>query len=180
MAAFQTASILTTTGYATQDFKFWHPLACMLLFLLMSVGGCAGSTGGRSEVHSRAAAVQVRSARGGAVFSIPRRVLPVRQDGRSVAEKVVGGVIGFIILFIVFFTLSILFLSLFGLDFVTAATATAASLGNIGPGLGQVGPADNYFWMPTAAKLWLVLCMLLGRLEIYSIVVLLSPAFWRR
>lgn len=178
-AAFQTAAILTTTGYATQDFEVWHPLACMLLFLLMSMGGCAGSTGGGSKCI-RIQLLFKSARREVARLLYPKAVLPVRQDGRSVPEKVIAGVIGFIILFLIFFTLSVLFLSLLGLDFVTAITATASSLGNIGPGLGQVGPTDNYFWMPTAAKLWLVLCMLLGRLEIYSIVVLFSPAFWRR
>ncbi len=178
-AAFQTASILTTTGYATQDFELWHPVACMLLFVLMSVGGCAGSTGGgvkciRIQLLCKSAAREVKR------LLYPKAVIHVRQDGRPVTDKVMAGIIGFIILFGIFFVLSVVFLSALGLDFVTATTATAASLGNIGPGLGAVGPTDNYLWMPSLAKLWLILCMLLGRLEIYSIVVLASPAFWRR
>lgn len=178
-AAFQTASILTTTGFATHDYNTWHPLACMLLFILMTVGGCAGSTAGgvkciRVQILFKSAKCEVSR------LLYPKAILHVRQDGKSVPDKIVSAVIGFIVLYSLFFLLSIVFLSLLGFDFVTASSATAATLGNIGPGLGLVGPVSNYAWMPAIAKLWLIFCMLLGRLEVYSIVILFARSFWRR
>ncbi|MFH1738288.1 MAG: potassium transporter TrkG [bacterium] len=177
--AFQVGSILTTTGYCSTDFEQWPHTARMLLFVLMIIGGCAGSTGGGAKVV-RIVLVFKTGYREVLRLIRPKAVYLVRLDRRPVPEKVVAGVVGFIILYVGIATFSVLFLSILNMDFVTAMTATAASLSNIGPGLELIGPYDNYAWMPLIAKWWLCFLMILGRLEIYSVLVLLAPSFWRR
>lgn len=178
-AAFQIGAILTTTGYSSTDFEQWAPIATMVLFLLMIMGGCAGSTGGGVKVV-RIVLVFKAGYREVLRLIRPKAVYLIRLDRRPIQEKIIAGIIGFMILYVGVATISVLFLSLFYMDFVTATTATVACLCNIGPGLGDIGPYDNYAWIPMLPKWWMMFLMILGRLEIYSVLVLLAPSFWRR
>jgi trk system potassium uptake protein TrkH len=110
----------------------------------------------------------------------PRAVFPLKLDGRPVPESVLGGIWGFFLLFIFLMVLAALILAGLGVDLVTSFAAAIACIGNIGPGLGDVGPTDNYAALPLAAKWVLTFCMLLGRLEIYTVIILITPEFWRK
>lgn len=176
---FQTASIMTTTGFATADFELWHPLAQMGLFLLMFVGGCAGSTGGGIKVIRIVLLAKI-AYREMYRLLYPAAVVMIKMDEKTVPDKVLSGISGFFILATAVFIVSIGILSAYSIDFVTAMTATAACLFNIGPGLGAVGPYDNYAELPVLIKWWLTFCMVVGRLEFYSVLILTAPDFWRR
>jgi len=172
-AAFQAATVVTTTGFATVDFDTWPNFSKAILFLLMFVGGCAGSTGGSVKVVRilivlKKMAVDLRR------MVRPHAVLPVRVGRRAIPDDVVGSVTTFFLLFLTLFAtggLLVAFLS--GLDLVSAFSASAACLGNIGPGFGRVGATMNYAFLPWTAKLVLVGLMLVGRLELYTVLVLL-------
>ncbi len=177
-AVFQTVSIATTTGFATADFGGWSSAAQISLLLLMFVGGCAGSTGGSIKVLR----VMILLKQGRVELKRllhPRAVIPVRIDGRTVPPAVVVNILGFLFLYIGLLILSTLALALMGLDLVSAFSSVAASIGNIGPGLGSVGPAASYQHVPVAGKWLLSFCMLAGRLEIYTVLVLFTRDFWR-
>jgi trk system potassium uptake protein TrkH len=178
-ASFQTASILTTTGYATADYELWPPLAQMVLVVLIFIGGSAGSTAG-SVKCMRIMLLFKHAYRELRRLIHPRAVIPVKLGGRVVAEEVIQSVWGFFMLFLGLLAASFLILAAMGLDPATSFTAVAATIGNIGPGLGSVGPADNYAHLPQAAKAVLILCMVLGRLEVYTVFILFVPEFWRK
>lgn len=174
---FQVVSITTTTGFATADFGLWPATARFVLLFLMFVGGCAGSTGGSIKVVRvliifKQGLAELRK------LLHPRAVIPVRIDGRSVPQDVVVNILGFLFLYIGLLFLSTLALTLMGLDILTAFSSVAASIGNIGPGLGAVGPAANYQHIPLAGKWLLSFCMLAGRLEIYTVLVIFTRDFW--
>ncbi len=178
-AAFQVVSITTTTGFATADFGGWPVFSRMLLVGLMFVGGCAGSTAGsmkvmRMVIGLRSAFREVRL-----IFS-PNTVITIIVGGKRVPDSVIRSVAGFFILYLSIWGAGAVLLTLIGPDLVTAATASAATLGNIGPGLRAVGPTQNYAFFSAADKSLMVLLMWMGRLEIYSIAALFSRAFWRR
>jgi trk system potassium uptake protein TrkH len=179
---FQVASILTTTGYNSADFEAWGkaaPLAPVLLFLLMFVGGMAGSTGGGMKVV-RVWLVLKHGYRELFRLIHPHAVRHVKVGGKVVGEHVLDAVIGFVGLYLALFLVATLTLAMFGHDFVTSFSAVAACIGNIGPGLGTVGPLDNFAHLQTPVKWVLSACMLLGRLEIYTILLLIVPEFWRK
>lgn len=178
-AAFQTASILTTTGYATRDFGAWPVLLQTLLLVLMFIGGCAGSTGGGMKV-ARIMVVFKVAYRELVRLAHPRAVITVRLGKNVVKDSVVQGITGVVIFFIGTFVLSTLTMAAMGLDMVTALSSVAACIGNVGPGLGDVGPIENYFAIPQPGKWLLAFNMLAGRLEIYTVLVMFSPHFWRR
>jgi len=178
LASFQAVSIQTTTGFATADFDAWPSFCRLLLVMLMFVGGCAGSTGGsmkvvRFLVAGKLAIVQVRR------FFRPRRVSRVRVGDEVISADMLGTISGFFILFLATWALVALAVALTGSDLVTAATASIACLGNIGPGLSAVGATQNYSDMPAAAKLILAAAMIIGRLEVYTVLGLVSRSFWR-
>ncbi|MEW6265591.1 MAG: TrkH family potassium uptake protein [Thermodesulfobacteriota bacterium] len=178
-AAFQVASILTTTGFATADFERWPYLAQMVLVACYFIGGSAGSTGGsikcvRIMLLLKHAYRELRR------LIHPRAVFPIRLDGRIVSEDVLFSVWGFFILYLGVYLAASLALAALGQDLATAFTATAVTLGNIGPGLGTVGPAENFAHLPYAAKTILILCMVIGRLEVYTVLVLFIPEFWKK
>jgi trk system potassium uptake protein TrkH len=179
LAAFQTATILTTTGFATADYSLWPTWCLGLLLPLMFVGGSAGSTGGGPKVM-RVLVVLKQSASELRRLVHPRVVAPVRLNGRTVERQVVSSVYSFMGLYLGVFVVIGLILAGLGLDLVDAFSAAIACLGNIGPGLGSVGPAGNYAHLSDAAKWLLSLAMIVGRLEIYTVLVLLVPDFWRR
>ncbi len=178
-AAFQTASILTTTGYATADFAQWPIALQFLLLTLMFIGGCAGSTGGGMKVARIVVVVKV-AYRELLRIAHPRAISPVRMGSQIVGESMVQAILGVVIFFVSTFTLSTLAMAALGVDLVTALSSVAACIGNVGPGLADVGPTANYYFIPDAGKWLLLFNMLAGRLEIYTVLILFSPHFWRR
>jgi trk system potassium uptake protein TrkH len=178
LAAFQTATILTTTGFATEDFSLWPPFALAILVGLMFVGGSAGSTGGGPKCM-RIMLVVKRSYLELNRLIHPRMMATVTMGGRVVDRSVVGSIWAFLGLYLICFLLTGVVLAAMGIDITTSFFASIACLGNIGPGLGEVGPAGNYAALPLAAKWVLSLAMLVGRLEIYTVLVLFLPEFWR-
>lgn len=178
-AGFQVVSIMTTTGFASADFNQWPPLATGVLVLLMFIGGSAGSTAGGIKVlrHVVAAKHGYRE-----VFRLihPRLVRPVRVGQQAISESIIASVLSFVLLYAALFGLGTLLIAAHGEDFKTSVTAAAAAIGNVGPGLGLIGPMQNYAFMSPTAKLILCGLMLIGRLEIYTVLVLLLPRTWAR
>lgn len=177
-AAFQVMSIISTTGYGSADFEMWPALSQFILITLMFYGGCAGSTGGgmkqmRFLLLIRQSGAEIKR------LIFPHAVLPVRVNDRVVPPEVLTHVLGFFFFFIGIFAIVTCIMATLGLDLITAAGCTIATMGNIGPGLGDVGPIDNYAHIPTAGKFILTFCMLLGRLEIYTVLILFSPNYWK-
>jgi trk system potassium uptake protein TrkH len=177
LGVFQTATIITTTGFATADFDTWPAFSRVLLFLTMFIGGCAGSTGGSVKV-ARVMIVAKKLVVDLKRMLQPHAVLPVRIGPRAIPDDVVTSVTTFFILFLTLFAGGGLLLALMGLDFVSAFSASAACLGNIGPGFGEVGPTHTFAPLPQLAKLLLTALMIVGRLELYTVLVLLF--LWRR
>ncbi len=178
-ALFSVVSIITTTGYVTEDFEKWPAYGHYTLLFLMFVGGCAGSTGGAIKCVRVWMLLKIAANQ---VFRIvhPKSVRTIRYNGRIVSADVIAGIQSMFTLYMVVFILSSLALAWLGHDPLTAISAIAATLGNVGPGLGTVGPVDNYFHFSLTAKWICTFCMLVGRLEVYSVVVLFFPEFWRK
>lgn len=177
--AFQVASILTTTGYATADYETWPAMSQVILLLCMFIGGSAGSTGGGMKCLRIMLCVKFCYKE---LFCLihPHAVVRLKIAGKSIPDDVTRSVLGFLSLYILLFAVCAVILAGMGVDFVTAFGAVAATIGNIGPGFGAVGPVENFAAIPEAGKWLLIWCMLLGRLEIYTVIVLLVPEFWRR
>jgi trk system potassium uptake protein TrkH len=176
---FQVVSILTTTGYGTADFEQWSFSSQFVLFLFMFIGGCAGSTGGGMKVIRLYVLIQfVRSEVKRLLH--PSAVIPVRVGTQVIPREIVTHILGFLALMWGLFIIGVIIMTLLGLDLVSALGAIAATLGNIGPGLGSVGPTDNYAHIPVIGKWVLTFFMLAGRLEIYTVFILLAPSFWKK
>jgi trk system potassium uptake protein TrkH len=176
---FTGTSILTTTGYATANFEQWPYLSQVILVMMMLVGSSAGSTGGGMKVVR--VLITLRWAWKNAIHSFrPHTVLPLRVGGVPVDRDIEEQVVGFTLLFIGWLVAGALVLAACGHDLVTSFTASVACIANIGPGLGLVGPTENYSSIHPAAKGFLSLLMIVGRLEVMSITALLAPGFWRR
>jgi trk system potassium uptake protein TrkH len=178
-ALFQVTSIITTTGYVTADYERWAPAAQMALFAFMFVGGMAGSTGGsikavRVLLVFKQAWMELRK------HLHPRAIFLARIGRHVVKEDVLANVIGFVMLYLMLFLAGALALSFLGMDLMTSVGASAATVGNIGPGLGDVGAVDNYGWMGPTAHALLTFLMLVGRLEIYTVLLLFLPDTWAR
>ncbi len=177
--AFNVASIVSTSGFASADYERWPVFGQAILFAAMFVGGCAGSTAGglkqvRFLVMLKHALLQT------ARLLHPRQVRVLKLDRRAVSDDIVQDVLGFTVLFFGVFVVASLLLTAAGVDLVTAGTGVIACLSTVGPGLGNVGPMDNYASLPYFAKCVLSLCMLLGRLEVSTVLVLLFRSFWRK
>ena len=179
-AAFQVVSIITTTGFGTADFTSWGPFLMVLFFVLMFTGACAGSTSGgmkmvRHIVIFKNSYLELKRQ------IHPKAILPVRFNGKSVHPDVVSKILAFFLIFILLFVGGSFVMSLMGLDFMTAMGSVAATLGNIGPGIGDVGPSNtqNFAVIPQAGKWFLSFLMLLGRLELFTVLMLFTPFFWR-
>ena len=178
-AAFQVASIITTTGFSTCDFNLWPATSRSVLVLLMFVGACAGSTGGGIKVSRllilcKTIVKEIRQA------LHPQVVAPVRMDGKLIPHETVRATNVFLVTYMIIFTFSVLLVSLDGNELATNFTAVAATLNNIGPGLEMVGPMENFSLFSSPAKLVLIFDMLAGRLELFPILVLFAPDTWRR
>jgi len=178
-AAFQVVSIVTTTGYATADYEQWPALPQCILLFCMFLGGSAGSTGGGMKCM-RMMLVIKHGYQELLHLIHPRAVMQIKLGGRYVSDEVMKSIWGFFIIYLGLFILSSFVVAAMGVDVVTSFAAVAATIGNIGPGLGDVGPTDNYAHFPDLVKWLLSFCMLLGRLEIYTVAVLLVPEFWKR
>jgi len=178
-ATFQVASILTTTGYATADFEQWPALSQCLLVLCMFIGGSVGSTGG--SIKCMRILVLVEHSYKEMIRLIhPRAVTVVKIGKQAVPPEVLNSIGAFFILYLGLLALSTLLVAATGVDIVTSFTSALACIGNVGPGLGLVGPTDNYAMMSHFAKWVLTLDMLLGRLEIYPVLILFFPRFYRK
>jgi trk system potassium uptake protein TrkH len=175
---FQAISIMTTTGFVTCDFGSWHFGARMVLLTLMFIGGCGGSTGGAIKVvriltllkHSRVMMRKTIS---------PKAVLPLKYNQKPLSEGIIRDIISFFFLYLLVAVVASITLGFLGLDLETSLSAVAATLGNVGPGLGGVGPALNYAWLPGAGKVVLIICMWLGRLELFTVFMIFLPRFWK-
>lgn len=178
-AAFQVVSIMTTTGFCTDNFDIWPNFSRVLLLALMFIGGCAGSTGGGIKVVRVVMLVKMAYWRLESTFR-PKTVRAIRVSGQVIDERIQRVVYGYFVLIIGWFALGSLFMSLLGLPLETAVTSVIATLNNIGPGLAGVGATQNFAAIPAIGKVFLSLSMVLGRLEVFSIMVLLLPAFWRQ
>ncbi|MEX2450954.1 MAG: TrkH family potassium uptake protein [Rhodospirillales bacterium] len=179
LAAFNIVSVVTTTGFATADYYVWGTLPIVLFFVLTFLGGCTGSTSGAIKIFRFEIALIVTK---NTIFKSlnPHGVQPLRYQGRPVTNEVIRSVVVFIFTFVLITGLLTVALGMTGLDFITAASGAATAMANVGPGLGPViGPAGNFAPLPDSAKILLVIGMLLGRLEIFTILVLLTPRFWR-
>lgn len=178
-ALFQVVTIITTTGYMTTDFNLWPDASRWILLLLMLIGGCAGSTAGAIKVgriHIMFKQTRLELEK----MIHPRAVLTLRSGGTVIDKRLLINVLQFTFLYMLIAVIGTLVVSLSGFDMVTSWSAVLATLGNVGPGLNVVGPATNYSIMPGLIKLFLSILMLLGRLEIFVLLLLFSPAFWRR
>jgi len=178
-SAFQTVSILTTTGFATADYETWPVLAQYLLVFLMFVGGCAGSTGGGMKVARmlllfKHAQVQLYR------LIHPRAVRLVKLGGVPVDREVMQSILGFFAFYMGIFVVASFLMAASGLDLTSAGAAVIATLSNVGPGLGSLGPVDNFSHVSAFGKIVLTLCMLMGRLELFTVLVLFFPSFWRK
>jgi trk system potassium uptake protein TrkH len=178
-AAFQVGAIITTTGFGTENFELWYPLAQMILFGLMFVGGCTGSTAGGLKVSRFVLLARVV----GREFRrmVERHgVFTVRLGGRVIPETTIQSLLNLIYLAGVVLAASCLLLAAQGVDLLTSIAASVACMFNIGPGFGTVGPAENYAHLPALSKWVLMICMVAGRLEFYTLIVILTPDFWKK
>ncbi len=176
---FQVVSIVTTTGFVSDNYLLWPNFAWFILFLLMFSGGSAGSTGGgikmmRHWLLLKTAVVQLKR------LVHPRAFITTKYNGRTVKDEILFSVMAFALFYVIIFGLGSFLMSLIGLDFKTAIGATISSLGNIGPGIGNVGPVDNFSQIPDIGKWILSFLMMLGRLELFTVLVILSPGFWKK
>lgn len=178
-AVFQVVSIMTTTGYSSTDFEKWTPFAKLILLALMFAGGCTGSTAGGLKT---ARLMMLKRVVGREFRRIVERrgVFAVRMNGHAVSEPAIQSLLNLVYLaFLINFAAS-LALTAFGADILTAISAVAAAMFNVGPGLGLVGPTEHYGFLPAPAKWLLSFCMLAGRLEFYSLLVIATRVFWQK
>ena len=177
-AAFQVASIITTTGFATADFNLWGQTSKVTLVLLMFIGACAGSTGGGIKVSR--IVLQVKTmVRELYSYIHPKSIRAVKMDGKPVDNGMIHSVCVYLTTFLLLFTVSVFVVSLEGRDLVTTFTAVAATINNIGPGLELVGPAGNFSMLSGLSKWTLIFDMLAGRLELFPMLILFHPSLWR-
>ncbi|MDH5396674.1 MAG: TrkH family potassium uptake protein [Cyclobacteriaceae bacterium] len=176
---FQVVSIITTTGYITADYTAWTPVLTTLFFLLMFLGGSAGSTAGGIKIVRHTLLYK------NSLLEIKRQlhpsaVLPVRLNHKAINPAIMHNVLAFIMLYLSVFCIGLILMSMTGVSFDTAIGAVATSLGNIGPGLGSVGPVDNFSHISPFGKWLLSFLMLLGRLELFTVLMLFYPGYWRK
>ena len=179
ISIFNIISILTGTGYSSNNFSNWGSFGLVIMMILMFIGGCAGSTTGgikifRLQILFRGAISQIKK------LTHPHAVIVMRFNGKAVNENTYNSVMGFFFMYIILFILSAISLSFFNLDFLTAFSSAASAISNVGPGLGDiVGPSSNYFEINNGAKWILSATMIVGRLEIFTVLVLFSANFWK-
>jgi trk system potassium uptake protein TrkH len=178
-ALFQVLAIVTTTGFVTADYTMWTPFLTVFFFGLMFLGGSAGSTSGGVKVIRHLVLIK----NGFLEFKRalhPSAVLPLRYNNKSISGEIVFNILGFFILYMLLFITGALVFSFFNIDFESAIGLSASSLGNVGPALGSFGPVNNYAALPDLAKIWSAFLMLIGRLELFTVLIILTPYFWRK
>jgi trk system potassium uptake protein len=176
---FHVVSLTTTTGYVVSDYENWAPFSRIIFFVLLFIGGCAGSTAGSIKIIRhlllfKNSFLELKR------LMHPNAVIPVRVNERAISPTIILNVQAFFILYLLIFLSGAVVMSLLGLDFVTALGASATCLGNVGPGIGAVGPVANFAHLPELGKWFLTLLMLLGRLELFTVLLLLSSTFWKK
>jgi trk system potassium uptake protein TrkH len=176
---FSVISIVSTTGYVTIDYTVLTPLISTIFFMLMFIGASSGSTAGGVKVVRHIILLK------NSILELkrllhPNAVLPVRLNNKAVTKDITFNVLAFMIIYLMVFAAGSVILSLLGVDFVTAMGSVATSLGNIGPGIGSVGPVNNFAHIPFTGKWFLSFLMLLGRLELFTVLILFTPFFWRK
>lgn len=177
-SVFQIVSLITTTGYVSADYTRWTPSLTMICFVLLFVGACAGSTAGgikiiRNLVFFKNSYLEFKR------IVHPQAIIPLRLNRQIVPGRTITHIFNFLLLYLMLFIVGSVVLSVLGLDFDTAVGAMATSLGNVGPGIGKVGPVDNFAWLSPGIKVFLSFVMVVGRLEIFTVLVLFTPYFWR-
>ncbi len=178
-ALFQVIAVITTTGFVTADFTSWTPFLTILFFGLMFLGGSAGSTAGGIKVMRHLLIIK----NGLLEFKRtlhPNAVIPVRYNNKTVKEHIVYNIIAFFVLYMLLFIIGALVLGALGLDFETAIGGAASSLGNVGPAFGDLNPLSNFNGLPALGKWWCAFLMLAGRLELFTVLILFTPYFWRK
>ncbi|MFC2126010.1 TrkH family potassium uptake protein [Bacteroidota bacterium] len=178
-AFFSVISIISTTGYVVSDYTAWAPLLTTVFFMLMFVGASAGSTAGGVKIVRHVILVK------NSILEFKRlihrsAVLPVRFNNKAVTKDITFNIMAFMIIYIMVFALGSIIMSYLGADFITAMGAVATSVGNIGPGFGKVGPVSNFSEISIPGKWFLSFLMLLGRLELFTVLILFTPYFWRK
>lgn len=176
---FQGTSVLTTTGFATRNFNLWPQASRLLLVLLMFIGGCGGSTAGGIKAARFFVVFKHIGREMGRVIR-PQAVARIKLGRMALDEGVVANILTFVMIFFSVFAIMSFIMTFFTPDLETATSAVVASLGNIGPGLGAVGASETYAFIAAPGKLVLIVCMLLGRLELYTVLVMFMPSFWRK
>lgn len=175
---FQVVSLITTTGFVSADYTSWGTNLTLVFFVLLSFGACAGSTSGgikliRHLVFFKNSYLEFKR------IIHPSAIVPLRVNDTVVPGRVITHIFNFLLLYLLVFVFGSIILAAMGLDFMTAIGAMATSLGNVGPGIGGVGPVDNFAWLPAHVKIFLSFVMIVGRLEIFTVLVLFTPYFWR-
>lgn len=178
-AAFQVATIITTTGFATADYEKWPFLSQAVIFILMFIGGCSGSTAGGVKVL-RIVTLLKQGLNEMKYFIHPRGVFTLRINRLPVKKDIVYAISGFFFLYILFLLITTLVAASSGADVETSFTSALTTMGNIGPGFGKVGPTDNFAFYPDYAKWWFSFAMLIGRLELYTVLILFTVTFWKK
>ncbi len=178
-ALFQVVSLITTTGFVTADYLSWVPFLGIFALILMFFGGSAGSTGGSIKIV-RIVLLLKNSYLELKRLIHPNAVIPVRLNHHSVAPQIIMNVLAFIVFYLLIFIFGVMIMTMLGLDMDSSIGSVAATLGNIGPGIGSVGPMENYYHIPEFGKWVLSFLMLMGRLELFTVLILFSPAFWRK
>ncbi len=176
---FQVVSIITTTGYVTVDYLSWVPVSGVIIFMLMFFGGSAGSTGGGIKI-ARVVLLLKNSYLELKRLIHPNAIIPVRLNGKAVSAPILSNVLAFIVFYVLITGISVIIMAALGLDLDSSLGAVAATLGNIGPGIGSVGPVENFYHIPALGKWFLSFLMLLGRLELFTVLVLFSTPFWKK
>lgn len=178
-ALFQVISVVTTTGFVSADFSSWTPFLTIVFFGLMFVGGSAGSTSGGVKIVRHLLMIK----NGILEFKRalhPNAIIPVRYNGRTIQEPIIYNILGFFIIYMLMFIIGSLVLGMLGLDFESAVSGAASSLGNVGPALGVLNPLASFDVLPELGKWWCAFLMLLGRLELFTVLILFTPYFWKR
>lgn len=176
---FHVVSLVTTTGYVSSDYEYWSIFSRMIFFVLLFIGGSAGSTGGsikivRHYLLFKNGFLELKR------LIHPHAIIPVRINGKSVPPEIISNVQAFFIIYILIFILSSIILSISGLDFLSSIGASATCLGNVGPGIGTVGPVSNFAHLSDFAKILLSILMLIGRLELFTVLIIFTPYFWKK
>lgn len=175
---FQVLAIITTTGFVTADYTLWTPFLTMFFFGLMFLGGSAGSTAGGMKIVRHLITIKNGIMEFKRSFH-PNAILPVRYNQKAIPQSIVFNILAFFILYILLFIIGVAVFSWLGLDFKTALGGAASTLGNVGPAIGDLGPVFTYDSIPNLAKWWAAFLMLVGRLELFTVLILLTPFFWR-